>query len=110
VLQALKKQALLEYEKTPSKIDVMCDIMHTSLPSKAHVMHDAKGWSYLYSTCIWADVCVWFSHICFTVIFGWGFVFLFGLSHLGSVWGHIQGGHHGYGEGFIVPHVFLQDS
>ena len=27
----------------------MRDITHTSLPSKAHVMRDTKGWSYLYS-------------------------------------------------------------
>jgi hypothetical protein len=50
VLQALEKTAVLEYEKMASKIDVMYDITHTSLPSKALVMCDVKCWSYLYSS------------------------------------------------------------
>jgi hypothetical protein len=44
-----KKTAVLEYEKIPSKIDEVHDITHTSLPSKALVMCDVKGWLYLYT-------------------------------------------------------------
>jgi len=41
-----KKIDVLESEEMPSKTGVMCDITLTSLPLKASVMHDAKGWSY----------------------------------------------------------------
>jgi hypothetical protein len=48
--QVLEKIAILKYEKMTSKIDVMHDITHTSLSSKALVMWDTKCWSYLYSS------------------------------------------------------------